>query len=205
VLMDTLAIGPYEAARRRRHSRAIAILPGSRASMVENFKLQLAALRLVPDIDAVDLFAVLPREADAALLRDASSLTQNAATDSDGDLGTLSDGPLTIHLSTGSLGAVLAASDLVLGQGGTANLQALGLGKPVVSFPTRGTTPRRLARNAAFAGDSRITVEPEPAELAAAMTGLLTDGADRLRRGAIGRERIGPPGAIDAIIAELAR
>ncbi len=194
-MMDTLVAS--DAVLQRKHPRAIAILPGSRDSMTDNFALQLAALRRVREIANVDLFMALPRLSDSAALADRTGLELS------GDV--LTDGKLSIRVTSGSLGAVLAASDFVLGQGGTANLQALGLGKPVVSFLTAGTTARRQARNAAFAGDSRMIVEPTPEALAAAVTHLLVDAADRQRRGAIGRERIGPPGAIAAIIAELSR
>jgi uncharacterized protein (TIGR03492 family) len=195
VMMDTLVSGPYDAAAHRRHPRSIAILPGSRVSMRENFAVQLAALRLVPGIEDIDLFMALARLEDAATLANATGLSI------EGDA--LTDGTLTINIASGSLGAILAAGDLVLGQAGTANLQALGLGKPVVSFPAPDTTARRQARNAAFAGDSRIFTDRSPEDLAAALTHLLHDDADRQRRGAIGRERMGPGGAIDAIIAEL--
>jgi uncharacterized protein (TIGR03492 family) len=197
VMMDTLVTGPYDAASHRRHPLAIAILPGSRDSMRENFALQLAALRLVPNVKDVDLFIALARPEDAAALASVANLT--VADD------TLSDGRLTINFSSGSLGAVLGASDVVLGQGGTANLQALGLGRPVVTFLAEGTTASRAARNAALTGDSRIVVDRAPQPIAAALAHLLTDPTDRARRGAIGRERIGPPGAIEAIVAELRR
>jgi uncharacterized protein (TIGR03492 family) len=196
VMMDTLVTGPYDAAAHRRQPRAIAILPGSRESMRENFAVQLAALRLVSDIEDVDLFVALARPEDAAALASAAGLTLG------GDL--MSDGTLQFNVSSGSLGAVLAASDLVLGQGGTANLQALGLGRPVVTFLAEGTTASRAARNAALTGDSRVVVERDPAAIAGALQQLLADAADRARRGAIGRERMGGPGAIDAIIEELA-
>jgi hypothetical protein len=54
-------------------------------------------------------------------------------------------------------------------------------------------------------GESRMLVKADPGDLSAALAGLLRDDADRARRGAIGRERIGGPGAIDAIIEELMR
>jgi uncharacterized protein (TIGR03492 family) len=202
-LMDTLVSGPYDALQRRRSARAIAVLPGSRKSAVDNFKVQLAALRRVPGIEGMDVFAALARGGDAEDLRAASGMRLSRSTGIDGDLGTLTDGRVTIQLSTGSLGAVLAASDVVLGQAGTANLQAIGVGKPVVSFLAAGTTARRAKRNADLAGDSRLFLPRDPAALATALTGLLYDDADRTRRGAIGRERMGPPGAIAAIIEEL--
>jgi uncharacterized protein (TIGR03492 family) len=197
VMMDTMVAGPYDAAGRRRHDKAIAILPGSRESMRANFAVQLAALRQVPEIEDVDLFLALARPEDAAALASATGMSLA------GDA--LSDGTLTINAAAGSLGAILSASDVVVGQAGTANLQALGLGKPVVSFFAEDSTPRRQRRNAAFAGDSRVFVERTPEALSAAITHLLRDDADRLRRGAIGRERMGPPGALDAVVAEVMR
>jgi uncharacterized protein (TIGR03492 family) len=202
-MMDTLATGPYDAAQRRHSAKAIAVLPGSRTARIDNFKVQLEALRRVPGIEGMDVFAVLARGGDAEDLRAATGLRLSRSTGIDGDLGTLSDGRVTIQLSTGSLGAVIAATDVVLGQAGTANLQALGMGRPVVSFLAPETTARRARRNADFAGESRVVVDRDPAALASALSKLLYDDEDRARRGAIGRERMGPPGAIAAIIAEL--
>jgi uncharacterized protein (TIGR03492 family) len=122
-----------------------------------------------------------------------------------GDLGTLTDGRVTVHLSTRSLGAVIAASDVVVGQAGTANLQAIGMGKPVVSFHAEGSTERRKGRNEALAGDARIFTPREPDAMASAISKLLADPEERARRGAIGKERMGPPGAIQAIIDELTK
>ncbi len=203
VMMDTVVTGPYDAAGRRRHVRAIAVLPGSRAALADNFAVQLAALQRVPGIEGIDVFAVLPRAADAALLDGVGGARLTPGGGRDGDLGVLSDGRVAIHLATGALGAVVAASDVVLGQGGTANLQALGLGRPVVSFLADDARETRRRRIAALAGDSRIVVPRDPAALAAAVAGLLADDADRARRGALGRERMGPSGAIPAIIEEL--
>lgn len=203
-LMDTLVRGTYDVQSRRRHDRAIAILPGSRSSAAANFALQIAALRQLPkELDGVDLFAVLAPDCSPADLKSSSGLELVPGSGADGDLGALVGAGLHIHLSTGALGSVLEASDLVLGQGGTANLQALGLGKPVVSFLPRQARDTRARRIAALVGDGRIVVDGTPEAIAAAIAQLLHDDADRLRRGAIGRERIGPGGAIDAIIAAL--
>jgi uncharacterized protein (TIGR03492 family) len=203
-IMDTVSAANYDAQWHRRNMHAIAVLPGSRASMKENFEVQLDALRRVPGIEGIDVFAVLARPGDAADLAEASGLRLTPSAH-DHDLGTLTDGRVTLHLSTGSLGPVIAASDLVVGQGGTANLQAIGLGKPVVSFHAEGSTDRRMARNEQLAGDARIFTPRDPDAMAAAIARLLADPEDRARRGAIGRERMGPPGAIPAIIDELTK
>src|SRR5205085_2312011 len=115
----------------------------------------------------------------------------------DGDLGVLSDGRVAIHLSTGAPGAVIAAADVVLGQAEIASLQAVGMGKPVVTFAAGGT-------NAAVASDGLVMVNRDPVTVAAAVSRLLYDDEERTRRGTAGRGRVGPPGAIPAVIAELA-
>jgi hypothetical protein len=61
---------------------------------------------------------------------------------------------------------------------------------------------RHLDENKLF-GDSRLLVAADATELATSLTMLLQDDTDRARRGAIGRDRIGGPGAIDRIIETL--
>jgi len=46
-------------------------------------------------------------------------------------------------------------------------------------------------------------VQDDAREIGDALTALLGNEADRARRGQIGRDRIGGPGAIDEIIASL--
>ena len=203
-IMDTVSTGKYDPQWHRQHMHAIAVLPGSRASLKDNFAVQLDALRRVPGIEGIDVFGVLARPGDAADLADATGMRLTPSK-LEGYIGLLTDGRVTMHLSTGSLGSVIAASDLVVGQGGTANLQAIGLGKPVISFHAEGSTEKRMVRNEALAGDARIFTPRDPDAMAAEVAKLLADPEDRARRGAIGRERMGPPGAIPAIIEELAK
>ena len=205
VMMDTVVTGPYDARAHRRNAKAITVLPGSRAEMTKNLAMQIAALQRVPGIEGIDVFAVLARPGDAGDLDGIGGARFTPASGRDGDLGLLSDGRVAIHLTTGSLGAVVSASDVVLGQGGTANLQSLGLGRPVVSFLAEGARETRRRRIAALTGESRIVTERTPEALAAEVARLIVDDAERERRGAIGRERMGPPGAIAAIIAELTK
>ena len=203
-IMDIVVTGKYDAQLHRRNMRAIAVLPGSRAGLVDSFGVQLDALRRVPGIEGTDVFAVLARPGDATDLAETSGMRLSPPINGS-DLGTLTDGRVTIHLSTGSLGAVIAASDVVLGQGGTANLQAIGLGKPVVSFAAEDSTDRRTTSSGGQAGGARVVTPRDPNAMAAAIARLLADPEDRARRGAIGREHVGPPGAIQAIIDDLTR
>ncbi len=97
----------------------------------------------------------------------------------------------------------MAAADVVLSQAGTATVQALGLGRPVLTFVTAEDRPSRVRDENALFGEARETVPDDPAVLGAALRRLLDDPAERRRRSAIGRARIGPPGAIDAIVAAI--
>jgi uncharacterized protein (TIGR03492 family) len=204
VVMDTLSYGGYDVASRRTKPLAIAILPGSRTGMAENFAIQAAALRLADASSQADCFAVLAGGSDLGALARAGGLKLIPPSGLEaGDLGTLTDGALTVHLVSGSLGNVLATCDVVLGQGGTANLQALGLGRPVISFLPPEAREGTRRRTAMLVGDSREVVPADAAALAGALARLLADPTERQRRGAIGRERIGPPGAMAAIVAAL--
>lgn len=205
VMMDTVVTGPYDARAHRRHAKAIAVLPGSRTAMRDNLEVQVAALQRVPGIEGMDVFAAIPPGADPASLGGIGGTRLVAGSGANGDLGVLTDGRVTIRLVSGSLGGVVSASDVVLGQGGTANLQSLGLGRPVVSFLPEDAREKRRRRIAALTGDSRIVTDRTPEALAGELARLLADEADRGRRGAIGRQRMGPPGAISAILEELAK
>lgn len=102
-----------------------------------------------------------------------------------------------LTLVPGRFGDVLLACDLVVGLAGTANEQAAGLGRPVVTFPGRGAqfTPRFAAAQKRLLGEAVELVERDPEQVAEAVCRILTDEAERERRAAVGRERMGLPGA----------
>jgi len=102
---------------------------------------------------------------------------------------------------------IIAASDVVLGLAGTANEQAVGLGKPVVTFVGRGpqftakflNTQKKLL-------DGAISVVPrEPRAVADEVLDLLTNQARRDAMAEIGRERMGPPGGAGRIAGEIVK
>ena len=74
----------------------------------------------------------------------------------------------------------------------------------MVSFVAASTTARRYLRNRAYNSDNTNLAIPTPEDMARALRELLDDPVGRARRGAIGRDRMGPPGAVDTIIAALA-
>jgi hypothetical protein len=79
----------------------------------------------------------------------------------------------------------------------------MGLGKPVVSFIMPGDRQKRLRDEALFTGEARIMCPRDPVAIAAELSILLADPAERARRGRIGRSRMGPPGAIKSILREI--
>lgn len=196
VMMDTIPRAGIDPTPWRTRARAVTLLPGSRGETAANFALQAEALRRLPPNLMPDVFLALAPGTDRAALAAAAALT------ADGDRLV---GDLDIHVAEGALGDLVEASDVVLTQAGTATIQALGLGRPVVSFTRATDRAKRHRDEQAFFGDSRILVRDAAGALSDALAALLADDPDRARRGAIGRERIGPPGAIDAIIAELAK
>lgn len=194
VMMDTISRAQLDLGHLRTHAYAVTLLPGSRADAAANLALQVAALRRLPAELTPDVFLALAPGVEPTPLADAADLALT---------GDAMRGDVTIHIAHGALGDVVDASDVVLSQAGTATVQVLGLGKPVISF-TRATD--RMSRHrdeGALFGDARLLVKDDPAELLAALATLLDDPADRARRGTIGRQRVGPPGAIEAIIAEV--
>ena len=103
----------------------------------------------------------------------------------------------------GAMGNLLTVSDLVLSQAGTATVQALGLGKPAITFVNARDRRSRFNDEQMLFGDARVVVPAEAPAIGAALRRLLEDGTERRRLGSIGRQRIGGPGAMDAILEEL--
>ena len=205
IMLDTVPGAPYSLVDHRRNRLALALLPGSRATTADNFALQAAALRRLP-LDAMpDLFMAIAGSVSPDALAAASEMRRiGPLTPDSSDLGALRDKRLTIHLVRGNaLGALLGGVDLVLSQAGTATVQALGLGRPVVGFRGLGERASRFRAEQDLFGQARVIVDRDPVALSGAVERLLADDAERLRLGRIGQERVGAPGAIDAVLAEL--
>lgn len=106
------------------------------------------------------------------------------------------DGSVRVGLTLRGFADLLARAWVVVGLSGTANEQAAGSGIPVVAFPRRGVqyTRRFAARQRRLLGEALVLVEG-PQEASRAVLSLLDDPAERARRGRVGRQRMGPPGA----------
>ncbi|MHB1111527.1 MAG: hypothetical protein ACYCZU_14580 [Devosia sp.] len=204
VMMDTIPFGDYDAQSRRAHKLAVTLLPGSRDRTAANFALQIAALAEVPDALRPDVFVAVAEGIEPQSLAGAAGLQFHPPTGQEqADLGTLTGRGLTVHLTRGALGNLLAASGLLLSQAGTATIQALGSGKPVITFTRPTDRMKRFREENLLFGEARLLVPAERVALTEAVRALLVDPAEIARLGAIGRQRIGGPGAIDAIIDSL--
>lgn len=106
----------------------------------------------------------------------------------------------------GPLGAMLRRAHVVLGQAGTANEAAAAMGIPVVAFARTGETrtPWYRMRQIGLLGDAMMVASADERLAAQQVVSLLDDSARRERMGAAGRERMGPPGAAQAIAARIA-
>jgi uncharacterized protein (TIGR03492 family) len=194
VMMDTIPRTGMDLRPFRSRPLAVALLPGSRAETAANFALQIEAIRRLPDELKPDVFLALAPGIDPKPLAQAAHLEPQ---------GDTMQGDVPVHLVRGALGDVIDASDVVLSQAGTATVQALGLGKPVISFTRPTDRMSRHRDESRLFGEARILVADDAGSISQVLSGMLRDPADRSRRGAVGVERIGPPGAIVAIIAEL--
>ncbi|MEO6912507.1 MAG: hypothetical protein ABI182_00625 [Candidatus Baltobacteraceae bacterium] len=107
---------------------------------------------------------------------------------------------------SGPVGALLAGTDLVLGQAGTANEAAAAAGVPVVAFELAGEKKSvwYRKRQRGLLGDALKIVRGDAQEASLAVLALLEDAALRSAMGAIGRERMGPPGGVHAIAQAIA-
>jgi uncharacterized protein (TIGR03492 family) len=95
---------------------------------------------------------------------------------------------------------VLRLSSVVVGMAGTANEQAIGLGKPLITVPSSGVQGDQYVKmKSAYFGDAALAVPRDPNAISAAVARLLDDPDRRRRMAEAGRERMGNPGASQAI------
>lgn len=192
-MMDGLASAPLELGGDRPR---IALLPGSRGFASHAFLRMAEALARLPTVTAVMVWphgTHLPPD-------------PPGWRPVEGRLGARSwrRGSRRVHLARGELPAVLAWAELVLGTAGTAQEQAAGLGLPVVSFPLGGAYPRRFLRTQRrVIGEALEIVSEGPDAVAEALWRLHLDPAERRRRGAVGRVRMGPAGGAATIAHEV--
>jgi uncharacterized protein (TIGR03492 family) len=206
VMLDTVPRGTYDMAGRRRHNFALTLMPGSREWTGESLSLQVKALTRLPHDLQSDVFVALAGGIDPERLAAETGLSYAPPESGEtSDAGTLSGDRLTLHLARGVVGNLIDASDLVLSQAGTGTQQALGLGKPAITFNRAGNRKKRMRDEQALMGEARSLMPEDADAVAAEIARLLRDPELRARLGALGKERMGGPGTIAAVIETLRR
>ncbi|PTA66897.1 lipid-A-disaccharide synthase-related protein [Deinococcus arcticus] len=175
----------------------LALLPGQRGDAAFSLPLMLEAAAALPELQAVVAFA--------GPLSGLPPLPGWTRDEVDGAALWLGRDQTRVLVLRGAFAAVVRRAALALGTAGTAAEQAAGLGVPVVGFPTPG--PQYVAgfarRQARLLGRALTVAEPRAAAVAGAARALLTDPRRRAAAVQDGRARIGEPGALPAVVAEL--
>ncbi len=192
----------------------VAVLPGSRsdapqaaADMV--IRLREIAARLQERGRNVQAFVSVASSVDvqatAAAIRAAGVELARPGGDS-GILATGSRANLSITLIRGAFGDLLDASDIVLGQAGTANEQAAGLGRPVVAAAQPGEAPNKMAwyrmRQKRLLEDALLVLPADPPTFASEVIALLDDPQRLHHMTDVGRKRMGSAGGAAAVARE---
>lgn len=195
----------------------VGILPGSREEAYGNLKLilrgidrlrHLAQGRRVPLAYVVALSANLDvKQVSEALAEDGwQQHPGNVPEPGPGVVATLASKNGTIvRLARGRFGDVISRAVIIVGLSGTANEQAAGLGKPIVTFPGTGeqTPPRFVRSQRRLLGEAVHITEPIPEIIARDALALLNDPARREQMGRVGKIRMGAPGAINRIVDDI--
>lgn len=178
----------------------IGILPGSRAEAYANLRKILAVVENIPE--KASYACALPASMGA------EKVAQVAKRDGwDFEKGALRKNKKTIALIEHGFSDVINKADVVIGLAGTANEQAAGVGKPVVSFAGYGpqTTVKRMTDQEKMLGGAVKYIADYPNGVVSEISYLLANPDEASKRGQIGALRMGPPGASKAIAALLVK
>ncbi|MBE9156133.1 hypothetical protein IQ265_04695 [Nodosilinea sp. LEGE 06152] len=184
----------------------LALLPGSRApEAFDNWQRMVEAIASVMETFGdrqIRLLAALAPSLNLAAFKDV--LLDAGWQPVAGEYPTFQRGNGMLVLTTNAFAECLHLADAALATAGTATEQAVGLGKPVVTFPGSGPqfTYAFAEAQSRLLGPS-ILLLSQPSEAGAALQRCLAD-APRLQQIAEnGRRRMGPPGAAGAIAEAL--
>lgn len=189
------------------------ILPGSRpdaprvaAAMLG--RLVAIARQLQPRGQRTQAFMSVAPSVDALALVGALRSEGFAMPDPGGNEGIVARAThesLEVVLVQGAFGDVLAASQIILGQAGTANEQAAGAGRPVVAALEPGENPKKMLwyrmRQKRLLGDALLVLPSDRDEFARGVVQLIEDPRRMTLMGEVGQSRMGHPGGAVAVAA----
>lgn len=192
----------------------VGILPGSREEAYGNLKLVLRGIGKLHNLardrkPALAFVVALAGNLDLKTLGEVVSgdgWQLRAADGTGADSGIVAtlhsaDG-CVVRLARGRFGDVITRASVVVGLAGTANEQAVGSGKAVVTFPGTGeqTPPRFADSQRRLLGDAVVVTTSDAEAIARDTLDLLNDRERLARMGQAGRERMGEPGGVERIV-----
>lgn len=188
----------------------IGILPGSRKEAYASIPLLSDAIDEIVRVWPRSFFAMalagrLSLDKAAAMLLQGGWQAASLAFD-DSKQVFLTKGETRLLIAQGRFGDILQASRICMGLAGTANEQAVGMGRPVVAFPGPGSqfTRKFLVAQKRLLGDGLVATEG-PKDAGQAVLEILADPDKYNAMAACGRERMGKPGGADRMAVELIR
>ena len=107
----------------------------------------------------------------------------------------------TINIIKNGFGDVLNQAKIFIGMAGTANEQAVGMGKPVITFPSSGVqfSFEFASNQKRLLGEGIKLIERDFKKVAYALVELLEDEKEYNKRSLSGKKRMGDKGAINKI------
>ncbi|MCL5773894.1 MAG: lipid-A-disaccharide synthase-related protein [Firmicutes bacterium] len=180
-------------------SKVIGLLPGSRDEAYADFQLILKSVEHLDD----ENFSFIAALADSTSIE---KIAEESAMDgwefdsgnnlNSGNCGLLKKSGKSILLTKGCFGDVISKSVIVIGQAGTGNEQAAGLGKPVVSFDSEGKKNPGWyrARQKGLLGDSLSVVEKNYESIFLEVKKILDNPQVYEKMKNTGLQRMGPAG-----------
>lgn len=181
----------------------VALLPGSRDDAALNLEDMLTttftASQSLPQYEY--FAAVTPSLSNEAIAEIGLSKGYGVLLDnSKGADIVLQKGNCFVYFSKDSFGQIISSCVAAIGLAGTANEQTVGLGKPLVSFITRGMQyQERFARSQHnILGDS-VSVNATPEKAAEKLIEILSDKILYTHMADIGKTRMGEPGGSERL------
>ncbi|MCX7821767.1 MAG: lipid-A-disaccharide synthase-related protein [Brevinematales bacterium] len=184
-------------------SRIIGILPGSRKEAVQNFEIIIKIIEELKDLNICFLTAIsdnLDYESFIEVLK------KNGYDIKKSDVVSGKKLNISLILAKGFFSEIINRAEFFIGLAGTANEQAVALGKPVLSFVGSGVQSnyKRMKEQEKLLGGA-IKFVRKRREVAKEILFLLNNKEEVLRRGKIGKERMGESGGSKNIAEFLAR
>jgi len=214
VMMDCLSITNEDFGVGKARYK-VGILPGSKEEAYDNFTVVLDAVKLIAQeispLGKVAFLLSFPSSLDLKKLSKKPDwkliMNNSSEKEKKGIAASLtSDRGALIKVIRGRFGDVVHSSQVIIGLAGMANEQAVGLGKPVVSFPGRGPqiTKKFLYIQHMLLGGAISIVDRNAESVAKEVCSLLTDPHRLNDMAKIGKERMGGFGAAKRVAKLIA-